>query len=405
MAHLEKLSWKGDLGTYGGRRSRSSYTYQAFVPDPIGDLAFAFDGEIQGAVSEAERQVQALNQDPPVLEDLETLARQLLRAESVASSRIEGLELSHRRLAKAAFSHAAAADLTAGSVLGNIKAMDEAIALGQRARDLTPADIQKIHRALLASTRDRVQGGVIRTVQNWIGGHSDGPRDAEFVPPPPALVPGLLEDLCAFAGREDLPPVVQAAIVHAQFETIHPFADGNGRVGRCLIHVILRRRRLATRYVPPVSLVLAGNARAYVAGLTDYRAGEIGTWCGLFSAAMRTAATGASRFADKIRRLQERWIERAKHPRADAAATILIRRLPAHPIVDVKTTEQLCACSNQAARLAMLALQEAGVLRQITIGKRNRAWEAPELFDLLNQFERDLASPGPGARPGRPVPR
>lgn len=91
------------------------------------------------------------------------------------------------------------------------------------------------------------------------------------MPPPPERVKELMEDLVAFMNRGDLPPVVQAAIAHAQFEIIHPFADGNGRVGRALIHVVLRRRGLAPRYVPPVSLVLAADARAYVAGLTAFR--------------------------------------------------------------------------------------------------------------------------------------
>ena len=398
MPRLEKRPWTGDLGAYGGRKSRASYTFEAFVPDDIAELDFALEADVLNVVSEAERAIDALNRGPPLLENLETLARQLLRAESVASSRIEGLILSHRRLARANFG-AAQPDLTAESVLGNIRAMDRAIALGQQARRLAPDDIQGIHHELLASTRDVAQAGVIRTVQNWIGGHSDGPRHAEFVPPPPEHVPELLRDLCAFANRDDLPPVVQAAIVHAQFETIHPFADGNGRVGRCLIHVILRRRQLASRYVPPVSLVLAGGAKSYVAGLTDYRNGRMSQWCGLFASATRAAALGTQRFADAIHRLQERWIEQSGAPRADSAAIKLIGRLAAQPIVDVKTAEQLCQCSNQAARLAVLQLETAGVLRRLNVGRRNRAWEAAELFELLNDFERDLRH---APRPGRP---
>src|SRR5262245_32963576 len=192
MSHLEKRSWTGDLSAYGGRRSKASYTYQAFVPDPIAELNVVLDGDVLGIISEAERVVDALNREPPALEDLEALARPLLRAESVASSRIEGLILSHRRLARAAFG-AAESDLTAESVLGNIRAMDRAIALGRRADRLAPVHIQEIHHELLRSTRDAVHGGVLRTVQNWIGGHSDGPRDAEFVPPPPERVAPLLE--------------------------------------------------------------------------------------------------------------------------------------------------------------------------------------------------------------------
>jgi Fic family protein len=404
VPHVEKRRWTGDLTAYGGRRSRASYTYESFIPDPIAELDLAVEGEVLGVLSEAERAVDALNREPPVLEDLETLARQLLRAESVGSSRIEGLVLSHRRLARAAFG-SAQPDLTAESVLGNIRAMDRAIALGQQAERIGPSDIEEIHRVLLASTRDAAHGGVVRTVQNWIGGHSDGPRNAEFVPPPPERVPGLLRDLCAFANRDDLPAIVQAAIVHAQFETIHPFADGNGRVGRCLIHVVLRRRALAPRYVPPVSLVLAGNARTYIAGLTDYRNGRTSGWCGLFAAATRTAALGAARFAATVRRLQERWLDQAANPRTDSAARKLIARLPAQPIVDVKAVEKLCGCSNQAARLAVLQLENAGVLRRLNVGKRNRAWEATNVFELLNDFERDLATQAGSRRPGRPTPR
>ena len=403
MSGWEKRRWTGDLAAYGGRKSRASYAFEAFVPDLIADLAIALDAEVLNVVSEAERAIDALNRDSPLVEDLESLARQLLRAESVASSRIEGLVLTHRRLARASFG-AAQPDLTAESVLGNIRAMDRAIALGQQARQLTVEDIQAIHNELLSSTRDAAQGGIIRDVQNWIGGHSDGPKGAEFVPPPPEHVPELLRDLCSFANRDDLPAVVQAAIAHAQFETIHPFADGNGRVGRCLIHVVLRRRRLANRYVPPVSLVLAGNARAYVAGLTDFRSGRVPQWCGLFASATRTAGLGAQRFSDAIHQLQERWVRQSGAPRADSAAVKLLRRLPAQPIVDVKTVEQLCQCSNQAARLAVLQLENAGVLRRLNVGKRNRAWEAAELFGLLDGFERDLATPSGRSAPGRPVP-
>lgn len=94
------------------------------------------------------------------------------------------------------------------------------------------------------------------------------------MPPPEDVLPAALEDLCDFMNRVDLPATLQAAIAHAQFETLHPFIDGNGRVGRTLIHLILRRRGVALRYVPPISLALAGRADLYVQGLTDFRVGQ-----------------------------------------------------------------------------------------------------------------------------------
>ena len=157
-----------------------------------------------------------------------------------------------------------------------------------------------MHRLLFDGTRDEHLGGLLREDQNWIGGAASSPRNAEFIPPPHELVPELLDDLCAFANREDIPAVIQAAIAHAQFETIHPFHDGNGRVGRALILAIIRRRRIAPRYLPPFSLALAGEADRYVAGLTSWRNSDEEDWFTVFIDAVYRAATGARGFAGRI---------------------------------------------------------------------------------------------------------
>ena len=135
-----------------------------------------------------------------------------------------------------------------------------------------------MHATLLNTPGDARIAGVFRTRQNWIGGTENSPRGAAFIPPPETEVSSLIEDLCRFINRADLPPVVQAAIAHAQFEAIHPFADGNGRVGRCLIQVVFRRRHQGLRFVPPVSVILATNAEAYIGGLTAFRAGLLAEW-------------------------------------------------------------------------------------------------------------------------------
>jgi len=385
--------WTADLSAFGGRRSRQTFTYEAYVPDPIADLDPTLPGDIAQAVVEAEQEVRALNSLPAVA-GLEAVARQLLRQESVASSRIEGLKLSQRRLAEAIYSPDQS-DVTARSVLNNISAMDEAIALAGVARPFTVAEIQQIHRTLLNTSIDARIAGVLRQEQNWIGG-GNTPRDATFIPPPEDEVPGLLEDLCTFIDRDDLPAVVQAAIVHAQFETIHPFADGNGRVGRCLIHVVLRRRGTAERYVPPVSVILATNAVAYIRGLTEYRAGLVAEWCGLFAAALRSAARRAEAFTGELRLLEDAWRERAGYPRRGSAADALLAQLPAFSIVDSATVQQIAGVSAVAARNALNGLnglEQVGVLRQVSVGKRNRAWMAHEVFEVINAFEWDIATP------------
>jgi Fic family protein len=403
MPHVVTLRWEGDPGGYGGRRSRASFSYEAFVPDPIAKLGVVLPGDVALSVSLAESEIRALNSGPTT-GGLDAVGALLLRAESVASSRIEGLELSQRNLARALFNPTAAKG-TAKLVAGNVRAMEEAIRIGSIDRPFTVADITDIHKTLLSGTDQGEIAGRVRTVQNWVGGRLNSPLDAEFVPPPPEDVPGLLEDLVAFVNREDLPAVVQAAIAHAQFETIHPFTDGNGRVGRCLIHVVLRRRGLAPTFVPPVSVVLATNAKAYVRGLTDFREGQVAAWCSSFSYACRSAADNSEKLAARIAALLDQWRTSAGSPRKGSAGSKLIELLPCQPIVSVATAYAAIGGSAEAVRLALNSLEERGIVRQITAGRYARTWAADELFDILNEYEHSLATPTRATQPPRHAPR
>jgi Fic family protein len=326
--------------------------------------------------------------------NLETVARQLLRAESVASSRIEGLVVSHRRLAKADFTNGDG-DFAAQSVLQNIAGLREALNYATAAKTIDGQTIAAIHRAMFKGTRDDPYAGIIRDRQNWIGPEGSTPPTADFVPPPADQVERLLDDLGAFITREDLSPVLQAGIVHAQFETIHPFWDGNGRVGRALIHVVLRRRDVTARFLPPVSLVLANNAETYISGLTSYRFADENDWYAIFADALRLAAEGSATFAQRVRDLQKSWLDAAGNPRGGSAAAKLIEVLPAHPVVNLRTAMELTNSSDEAVLRAFSRLAGAGVIRQTTVGKRNRAFESVGLFALMDELERGL---GPASR-------
>jgi Fic family protein len=388
----EERIWEAQPGAMGGRSNRRPFAYQAFIPDPVAEWELSLRGDALIAVTEASDAVRHLNESPPKLASLEGLARQLLRAESLASSRIEGLELSHRRLARAAHG-AEAHDQKASDVVGNIAAMERAIDIGTEARPFTVADIQHIHDTLMRFSFDRAIAGKLRTKQSWIGRNPHTPRGADFVPPPPEHVEPLLEDLCAFLNREDLPALVQAAVAHAQFETIHPFADGNGRVGRCLIHSVLRRRELATNYVPPVSLMLATGRDQYIAGLTQYRDGEVDEWCEFFCDATAYAAREAERLAEEIAALQDRWIERLDRPRRDSSAYAIVAALPVHPVIDVPTAVTLTGASDVAVGRALNRMEKEDIIQNIGERQRGRTWECRDLFDLVSGFERDLATP------------
>ena len=420
MARLEERRWEGDAAGLT-RRDRRPCTYAVYRPDRLAGRRFALDGDVAAEGGDAEAALVKLDASAAALAGAEALARLLLRAESVGSSRIEGLEVGGRRLLRAEAARQrgeASRDVTASEVLGNIDAMVwgvEAIGTG---RSITVHTVLEAHRRLLAGTRLERHGGRLRTVQNWIGGSSYNPCSADFVPPPPEAVAGLLDDLLAFCNDDSLPALAQAAIAHAQFETIHPFVDGNGRTGRVLIHLVLRRRGLGLRVVPPVSLVLATWSRDYIDGLTATR--HVGPpdspeahaganrWIALFAAACRRAVEYAARFETQVRALQASWIERAGHPRRDSAARRLIEVLPAAPILTASTAATLIDRSFQASGQAIDRLVSAGVLAQVNVGRRNRTFEAPELIEAFTALERQLASPDGDTRvsePARRVPR
>lgn len=391
LPRYEELTWRSS-GHHQmvSSRDRGPFRYRAFVPDPIAELQPHVSAAV-GAAVEAGAAACAQLDASPGIDDLEPVARLLLRAESVASSRIEGLQLSHRRIEEARFAPGGARG-TALSIVRNIDAMARAIELGTQLERLTLDDLLSIHRALMNTERDQAIAGVIREEQNWIGG-GNTPRRAEFVPPPHELVRDLLQDLIVFCNRTDLSGVTQAAIAHAQFETIHPFADGNGRTGRCLIHLILRRRGLSRRVVPPVSVVLAANASRYVEGLTAFRGEDLTGWCQMFADALTVSAGRAVDLGAQIRALKVEWFERAGRPNKGSTARRLIDGLVGHPVVSLETTEELLGVSNEAARLALARLEEAGVVRQVTLGKRNRAWASIEVFDLLDEFDAATRNP------------
>ena len=226
-----------------------------------------------------------------------------------------------------------------------------------------------------------------------------------------------MEDLCRFCNGDSLPVLALAAVVHAQFETIHPFVDGNGRTGRALVHVVLRRGGLAPRLVPPVSLILATWSRDYVAALTATRyrgranssaAHEgLNQWIGFFAAACRRAVQDAARFEDRLREIQREWRGTLGPVRAGSATALLCSALPGAPVITATVAAELIGRSFQATNEAIARLEAAGILSQITVGRRNRAFEARGVIDAFTDFERQLASPQGNTQvspPSRPTP-
>ncbi len=404
MAIHLRQRWEPKLNSGMTRRDRRGCDYDAYLPDPLSDRSFLLDGDVAADVADAEAAVIRFNQEAQTLINSEALARLLLRTEAVASSKIEGLHVGPRRLLRAQAASAMGADpldINAKEILANIDAMAWSVEEVATAGQIRIEHLLEMHRRLLGGTRLAEHAGRLRQEQNWIGGGNYNPCGAAFVPPPPEEVSRLLEDLCAFCNDDSLSPIVQAAIAHTQFETIHPFVDGNGRAGRALIHVILRRRGLAPRILPPVSLVLATRADDYVNALTATRylgssdstpAREgINRWTALFAGACNRAVQNARLYEQRTEAVQQAWLGRLGRIQARSATALLLAALPSAPVLSVGTAAELIGRTYQAANEAVSRLVEANVLRPVTIGKRNRAFEATELIDALAELEAELS--------------
>ena len=403
-AHLRR---RWDAKFQGMSRSdRRGCYYDAYLPDPLVGWSLSIPADVAADVADAEAAVRALNNAGTAHVSIEGLARFLLRAESVASSKIEGLEVGVRRLARAEAAVALGGDPSdhvAVEVMGNITAMESAVELATSADPFKLADLLALHRTLMDNSATPEIGGVVRQRQNWIGGSSYNPCSAAFVPPPPEHLQELLTDLFRYVNGDDHSPVVQAAIAHAQFETLHPFIDGNGRTGRALIHVVMRRRGLAPNFVPPLSLVLATWSDDYVNGLMTFRhlsepdsaerSDAAVTWLRTFAVATRRACSDAESYSHQIDEMTAAWRRRLGRVRANSSTDLLLRLLPGAPIVTVESAARLIGRSKARTTDAVNALAQAGVLRQRNVGRqRYRVFEATEVLDLFTNLERALAA-------------
>ncbi|WP_269446674.1 Fic family protein [Blastococcus saxobsidens] len=308
-------------------------------------------------------------------------------------------------------------------VANNITVLRDAAGRLAQADHVRMPDIDALHRALLPEEKHHG----IRRVQNWIGRSSYHPLDAVFVPPPPDLVAPMIDDLVRYMNGSVHAPLIQAALVHAQFETIHPFTDGNGRVGRALIHTVLTRRGLTSSSVLPISLVLATLAEEYIAGLTHYRydgpsgseaAHEgVSAWLRVFLEAALVAAEQARLVSAEVLALTQEWDARVRAhrqekglrgvPRADSVSARLLARLPEAPVVTLATVQRILDVSDVAARAGLEELTDAGVLTRRKLGGQTAGFLAREVFDLIGHAERQLASTRFDTRissPDRPVP-
>ncbi|WP_297951355.1 Fic family protein [uncultured Microbacterium sp.] len=311
----------------------------------------------------------------------------LLRTESASSSQIEQLTTSAKQLALAEIDEGDKRN--ALTVVGNVRAMEAALAL---AGDISEDSILAMHEALMLHQRGfpAEDAGSYRQEQVWIGRGEAGPRLADFVPPQHARVPGAMADLVRFVERQDIPVLIQVAVAHAQFETIHPFPDGNGRTGRALAQSVLRNKGLVSSTAVPISAGLLVDIRRYFDALSAFREGDAGPIVREFATASRIAAkTGTQLVDDLVEQLEESRNEMTGL-RSDAAAWRILPHLVGQPAVNVKYLKRALGLGEMAALRALDALTQRGVLTETTGKSRGRVWQHRGIFDVLDSYASEI---------------
>ena len=386
----ETLPWTSRMAEFLTPRQRALLpsTYEAAVVPEIADAALTLPTRLAAAEADAVAAVSRFDSD--AASALLPFTPLLLRSESSASSRIERLTVSARRLMEAELFETGRGN--AALVVANTRAMTAAASIRP---PLSLDSLLSMHRALLESSAPD-DAGALRREPVWIGGSELSPAGALFVPPRHERVPEALEDLFAFTRRTDLPPLTRTAIAHAHFETIHPFVDGNGRTGRALIHVLLSWAGLTPHAPLPLSAVLLADVDSYFRSLDAYRRGEPLVIVELFiGAAARAAALGRSA-GRRIGRTVEAMLERSPG-RAGTPDRAIIELLARRPVLDAGSAATAVGVSEAAARRSLERLEAANLLRGYLIGPHRRAWRSPEILDLMD----DVASAlGRRARPG-----
>jgi Fic family protein len=373
---------------WNGQRAKAS------IPPSLVDLTWDLPESVVRTTERAAAAIVRSNDRLPP--SWEPLARLLLRCEGVASSAVEQIRAPLEEVATAEI-----AELITGPsawVADNLAVVGDAV----DAARTTPLNVETLlswHRRLMDHATEDVDGrliGCFRDRPVWIGGRT--PLDAAYVGPPPGLIDGLMDDLISFANSDTLDVVTQAAVLHAQFESIHPFADGNGRLGRVLIGWLLVRR-LRALVPPPFSIFVARDPGGYLSGLAFYRMDEIAHWVRWFAATLEKSATSATSLLDEIESLMAAWRSRASDASASGARAVragatfwrVLEMLPEHPIISAQFVADRFQISHEAARQMLLRFESLGILSPAhvysgTPGRPVRWWAADELLAAVARW-------------------
>lgn len=374
----ETCSWNRDPEELSlipkSRRRRILPTYEAAVPLTIARRPVSLSPEIERRLAEVESAVTRFDQTQASRGfDLPAL---LLRSESSSSSQIERLTSSVRNVALAELSDKAPTN--ARLIARNVEAMRKAIEIGS---DISIRSICDIHDTLM---RDTGAEFGLRDEQVWIGGTPYSPHDAQYVPPASNRVRTCLDDLVAFAQRDDIAPIAKAALFHAQFETIHPFTDGNGRTGRTLLHCMLASDEVLRHSTLPISAGLLHDVKPYMEALAAYHDGNLEPIIIRLADALELACVIGLRIGDDVAEVLDRW-EEANTDRKGSASLRLPALLVEQPVVNIAYIVSHLGISDRAARNLVETACERRILERTGTERRGVFYQATELIAILEE--------------------
>ena len=370
-----------------GRMVRTAAGYEAFVPNPL-PPSLVWSERLARMLSEADRLIGRLSGIAGLLPEPSVLTRPFVRREAVLSSRIEGTRTT---LPELLASEAGAKVRRNADDLHEVENCAIALEQGLARLAALPVSVElvlELHERLMTDARGgRASPGALRREQNWIGQPGCTPFDAIYVPPPSEQVRPCLDQWAEFLRDRALPVLVQVGLLHYQFEAIHPFRDGNGRVGRLLVALLLAERGVLKQPLLSLSAYIdATRAEYYDRLLGVSRHGEWEEWLEYFLVGVARESEDAISRAERITGLLAEWRKQAAD--AGRAALQLVDLIADNPYVTIGGVAAGLGVAFTTAQRAVDALVGSGVLVPVSDAKRGRVYCARALLDVLNESMR-----------------
>ena len=375
------------LAKIHGKKVKCPEGYSAFVPDPL-PPQIEWNDRLARHLSDADRLIGQLASIGSTLPNPHLLIRSFVRREAVLSSRIEGTQTS---LAELFADEAGAPTEQNRSDLKEVENYVKALEYGIKRLDKLPLSLRlicEIHEQLMKGVRGNIATpGEFRRSQNWIGVAGCTLQNASYIPPPPHLLMECLGALEKFFHESDLPPLITIGLIHQQFEAIHPFLDGNGRIGRLLIILYLIEKKLLPSPILYISAFFEATRNDYYAALKAVtEKGDWEFWVEYFLNGIARQAQNALNRISKMLKAQGKW-KKLFTGKADKNCLLLIEDVLANPFMTVNAVSKKHKIAFPTAQRAINKLEKAKILNQVNDAKRNRVYCAKTILDILEAPE------------------